>query len=164
MSNYLKLGIGVFMIALFLGYVGWTLLKTEKFLGTWPTTQGKVISIEIKKIPKNVSVNKRGQTIVVWAVIIDYTYSIRGTTYHGTIISNSAEYEDTSVYTQPTKALTQYLTKYPTESEVTVYYNPSKPEKSILEIDDTGSVYFLAIALVALISSIGLIVFSLYKK
>jgi hypothetical protein len=162
MSNYLKLGIGVFMMSLFLGYVGWTLLKTEKFLSTWPTTQGKVVSVEIKKIPK--SFGSRSPVKLVWAATIDYTYSIRGTTYHGTIISNSVEYEDTSIYTQPTKALTQYLTKYPTESEVTVYYNPSKPEKSILEIDDTGSVYFLAIALVALISSIGLIVFSLYKK
>ncbi|MDD5296862.1 MAG: DUF3592 domain-containing protein [Rhodocyclaceae bacterium] len=148
-SALLALAAASLLMGAFLGYVTWTLKETEKTLLAWPTVPGTIRSIAVEARPKSTRVINTGPVKLVWMVVVSYDYEVGGKACLGDKVSNAAVYQDLDVYAQPTAILTDYLTRYPAGSSVTVHYNPAQPQQGYLELDVSGSRMFLWATLVA---------------
>ena len=82
---------------------------------SWPTTKGLITSSKIETASSEIGAMPD----------VIYSYTVEGIKYTGRNISF------TKGHTKPKKVIMQY----PEGSEVNVYYNPSKPEDSVLEVE-----------------------------
>ena len=104
---------------------------------TWPTITGKIKSSELKK-------RFSGRSGTSYRAAITYTYEVTGKSYECERIAFR-----TSVYISGPgmrQFVERTLEKYPEGMDVTVYYNPDKPEQATLE----NGVYHLNFLLLAL--------------
>lgn len=101
----------------------------------WPSVQGKVVSSDIQ-IQRNTS---RGPN---YTPAILFEYFINGTRY----FSNKISFGGTS---SRLISIQKTLIKYPTGSNVLVYYNPQKPQIAVLEPGITFStIIFLLVGII----------------
>jgi hypothetical protein len=113
----LVLGLGVFVVLI--SVVGLTKFRASK---TWLWTTGEITSAEMEKHVGH----GRSRSVSYHAAIV-YDYSVQGTKYSGHRVA-FGEYGTGN----PNHAR-QILNCYPLGKQVDVYYNPSKPEDSVLE-------------------------------
>jgi len=97
---------------------------------TWLWTTGEITSCEMETKSRA----GRGRSIAYHAAIV-YDYLVRGTRYSGKRIC-FGDYGSSN----PNHAR-QILNRYPAGQQVSVYYNSSKPEDSVLERSLSWTVY-----------------------
>ncbi len=123
------------LILSFLRYLIYRLRISEKTLLNWPTAQGRILSISIQPLLRPaVSGKASSSTHRYWMVAVSYEFHIGNKQYLGERLSNSPPMENIEMHSQPSIHLQSYLTRYPVGKEITVHYNPDKPEESLLEI------------------------------
>jgi hypothetical protein len=130
---FLTIGVGT----MFLGY-SW--YKDAKATNKWPTVEGVVLSAEVTTHDSD------GTTM--YKPVITYKYSVGGKEYSCPKVSFSDYSSSNSDYAYET------VNKYPKGTKVTVFYNPQKPYKAILE-PGVGFFTYLPLGLGAVFSLIG---------
>jgi hypothetical protein len=88
----------------------------------WPETTGKVIATRVKSLRKGYG---RGETRVSNQPLVHYEYTVGGRTYRCSRVSVAEEVDGAE--------LRAILKRYPVGKAVTVYYDPARPERTLLE-------------------------------
>lgn len=112
------LGFGVLMMYLWVDS-----MKSIKESKSWPSVDGKVVSstIEIKQQESN------GKMIDMFYPKVRYEYFVSGSQFYNNRIS-FGDYGSNK-----RKSAGKICNKYPTNLNVTVYYNPQNPKISVLK-------------------------------
>lgn len=114
------LGFGVFLVVFS--------LRSKKRAGdsqSWPSTTGRISSASIKE---STSTDDDGSVSVAFYPAVEYNYQVNDVRYTGRRLSFGGIQARSS--RKPAMAA---LERYPEDAEVTVYYNPAKPEDAVLE-------------------------------
>ncbi len=111
--------LGLIMSALY-----FTFVSAPKALNTndWPYVQGKVMQSELiarKRTTKNSDI------VTVYSAKIHFIYALEGKTYTGL----QTKWADRN----PAKIRVLIKKEYPPGAEVTVFYNPQKPNEAVLQ-------------------------------
>ncbi|MBN1316445.1 MAG: DUF3592 domain-containing protein [Anaerolineales bacterium] len=130
-------GLGVFLIV----YSVRSRKKAEASQ-TWPSATGRITEAEIKE---STSTDDDDVTRVTYYPAVRYEYQVDDQVYTGKRISFGGIVSSSS----RSKAETE-LARYPVDGEVTVYYNPEKPEEAVLEQKASGSKMGLVFGVVCL--------------
>lgn len=125
--------VGFGILVLFISIGNLYKVKASK---TWLSTTGNIISSEMET-----KINRaRRRRTVTYNAAVAYDYLAEGIKYSGNKVrfggygSSNANRER------------QILNRYPVGKQVTVYYNPSKPEDSVLERRLASTVYIALVA------------------
>ena len=118
-------------------------LYQAKLRLSWPTVPGRMERSQVVR-------SQNARSGYKFFPDISYTYYLRGHTYMGDRLSMDKPGEDRQ------EVLEQRLARYPASATVTVHYDPSSPELSVLEVggldwDDYG---LLVIGLLTVAGSI----------
>jgi hypothetical protein len=94
----------------------------------WPSTRGRVESVEVYAVG--------GSQGAHWRPQVTYSYPVGGRLITATRLSlgKARFFEDA-------RRAHAYAARYPSRSTVTVFYNPAEVTESVLEIDTPRSVY-----------------------
>jgi hypothetical protein len=98
-------------------------LRNARASTNWPTATGTVISSEIREISQG---DSRYGAYVTYRAKILYDYSVGGVTYSSTTVS----------FVEQESSLSDargMVDRYPEGKRVEVYYDPLRPEVSVLE-------------------------------
>ena len=101
-------------------YTAWKNVQKAKASVSWPTTTGKVIASDIKKV----MFRRQPQ--------ITYTYSVNGAPFTSQRVSFAGGYKP--------KEVDPVLARYPVGSDVTVAHDPQNPAEATLETGATKAV------------------------
>ena len=112
MRTFILIGIGV---SIFGGILLWKALSSQ----AWPSVKGRIISASLEKE------KIRGR--VISRERIQYVYHVKGKRFVGERVALGLRL---LTLRPPAR---QVIKKYPMGALVTVYYNPSRPEESVLE-------------------------------
>ena len=117
---------------------------------TWPTIQGTIFKSElIRHVTRN-----SGIVSTSYEPKVEYQYSVMGQTYTGKRLAFGTmrvKYEQGE----------QLMSRYREAAQVPVYYNPAKPEESLLELAAMGSGVYLVIGIIMAVMGLILLVISL---
>lgn len=122
---------------------------------SWPSSQGRILSSEIGK---RRSQGKKHGRRTIYSAKIEYEYYVNGITY----ISKRVSFGDYGS-SNPAHARS-IIARYPSNSTVTVYFNPENPIVSVLEQGGGGGIHipFMVGIIFSLAGSIGLV--STFRK
>ena len=158
----LGMGGALILIGLFAAYMAYELYAAQSRFESWPTTPGKILSIDIQpRLKPAVSATASSASHRYWMVVVSYEYVVNGRALIGTTFSNSPKMENLDQYPKPTKALTESLAQYPVGELVTVHYSKDMPERSLLEIETGGARPFIIAAALAIVLGLLCLVFAL---
>jgi len=92
----------------------------------WPTATGTVLS-SFAEARRTLAAEKRGQSVVVWSPVVEYSYRVLDRDYHGSRVAFGAAAAGARELAERTVA------RYPVGQVVTVHFNPSNPSFAVLE-------------------------------
>lgn len=92
----------------------------------WLTTDGQIVESRVEQ--KNLGSGDRPG--ILFAPRIAYEYSVNGHTHQSERVAFSAV-----VWSLAPQAAQTKCARYPSGAQVTVYYNPERPEEAVLERD-----------------------------
>lgn len=138
-------GVLVGILAVVFGY-GHT--RDAKASESWPLVQGIVAeSYEDVQTSTHSSGSGRSTTMTSYVPTVRYNYQVDGQAYSNDLITYASKNTANRDYAQ------QVLKKYPKNANVDVYYNPQKPESSVLEPGaHSSSALWLILGLVMFVS------------
>ena len=147
LSSIFSMGIFL-LVGLGLTYWGWNILQDARASASWPTAEGVVTRSEVTR-----STDSDGGDS--YSPEITYTYTVN----NEQLANKTIKFGENS-YSSRKKA-EGIANSYPVGKNVTVYYDPQQPEKSVLEPGvSAGSyivigigVFFILITLVAALIS-----------
>lgn len=115
------------LIALFFGGLGLFLIihaqrSKQKAMQSqsWPVAKGIITQTDIRA-------QEHDETIR-YVPVVRYTYEVVGMIYEGKRVSFGSDMEFGS-----RQKAAEYLTAFPLDTEVSVYYNPEKPNEAVLQ-------------------------------
>lgn len=115
------------LLALFFGGLGLFLIihsqqSKRKALQSqsWPATKGIITQADIR--------TQEDDETIRYVPVISYSYEVAGRMYDGKRVSFGSDVD----FGSRQKAM-DYLAEYPPDAEVNVYYNPDKPNESVLQ-------------------------------
>lgn len=119
--------------------VGWWVRRKAAEAQTWPTaiatvTRSEVTTHRSKKSGSNTRT-------VTYEPAVSYRYEVDGNTHSS---GRMGFFSQNSRYVSRAKA-EQILARYPVGAEVTIYYNPAKPEEAVIDNSPKGSGLFIAV-------------------
>jgi hypothetical protein len=113
MGIFLLIGVG-------LTIWGWTILQNARASASWPTADGVVMRSEVTR-----STDSEGGDS--YSPEVTYSYNVNNTNF----VNDMIKFGENS-YSSRRKA-DEIAGNYPVGKNVTVYYDPEKPERSVLE-------------------------------
>ncbi len=119
-------------------------LRTAKRSAAWPQVKGKVLTSRVSR--------REGS----YSVRLEYEYAVDGVQYtsdrikFGATVTVGSGKEEANAITE----------RYPVGSEVTVYYDPHKPSRSVLEREVEARANFIDVLFAVLLVGIGTYVLS----
>jgi len=119
LSSFFSMGVFL-LIGIGLTYWGWNILQNARASASWPTADGTITKSEV-----SLSTDADGGE--TYSPEINYSYNINNTNF----INNTIKFGENS-YGNRRKAEV-IAGDYPIGKNVTVYYDPEKPERSVLE-------------------------------
>lgn len=149
------------LVVIFVGLI-WTILfylvMRAIALGikskTWPQANGHVVNSVIT----GVKPSETGMLVRTYRVIIQYKYTVNGTTYLSDLISyNDLVYQVVNKGLRSKKGAIYLASKYPSGSEIMVYYDPQNPNRAILE---PGARDFNTILIIITLGVMGILLIS----
>ncbi len=130
---FLIVGIGTLVL-------GFSWYNNAKETEKWPTVEGVVVSATVNTHESD------GSTM--YKPVITYKYSVNGKEYTSPKLSFSDYSSSNSDYAYET------VNKYPKGTKVTVFYNPEKPYKAVLE-PGVGLFVYMPLGLGAVFALVG---------
>jgi hypothetical protein len=128
---------------------GWSVLSNAKASVSWPSVGGRVISSSVER---HTSSGSRGSS-TTYGAEVQYDYTVDGTKYSADRVS-FGDYSSSS----PGHAR-GIVNRYPAGSEVSVHYDPARPDVAVLEPGTSWGAYMpLGIGLVFALVGTGLTV------
>jgi len=128
-ANALILIAALLIFGLVLGGFGYFRYKVGRDSANWPAVTGKITYSRASY--------SKGEHGGQYLPSVRYTYLVNGKSYTGTRITSSDMYQKTL------SLANDILRDYPVGGEVYVFYNPSDPATSLLEIGIRKNVYIL---------------------
>lgn len=112
---------------------------------TWVPVEGKVIKSSVRE---DYSTDSDGDSVTTYYPEVEYVYSFLGKEYQGKQIAFGPKIGGSRSRAEKT------IAKYSSGDTVTVYYDPNKPEESVLErnLSKTSLVYGIICLVVAVIT------------
>ncbi len=92
----------------------WRAYRTE----SWPSAFGNVQTADISQTPG-----------LIWRATMAYSYSVAGEFYSGYLTQEFARERDVD----------DFVHRFPSGRRLFVRYNPTKPEKSLLRLQENGN-------------------------
>ena len=147
LSTFFSLGIFLF-IGIGLTYWGWNILQNARASASWPTADGVITKSIVTQSTDSDGVDS-------YSPEVTYSYKVNNTKY----FNNTIKFGENS-YGNRRKAA-EIAGNYNIGRKVTVYYDPEKPDRSVLEPGvSAGSyivigigVFFILITLVSVSAS-----------
>jgi len=130
------IGIGLLLI-----FIYFRNLAKVRASQAWPAVQGTVIESWVRRTE---STDDDGSVSYSYYPEIQYQYQVMGSQYQGDKITFGLKSGGNR--TKAEKA----IAKYPTGANVTIYYQPDKPENAVLERSITKGLLFSGILLILL--------------
>ena len=119
-------------------YFWWSHARAElKASKSWPSVQGEIVRSDIKKRQEYDSEKKR--YYYMYSPDISYAYVVNSNQYHGHRITFG------DMATKSRKRVVRILKDYPVGKKVTVYYDPARPDRSVLVKKMGGGGYVVLI-------------------
>ncbi len=115
------IAIVVILIAAVFGFILYAASQKNKAAAAWPTVPGKIVSSEVQTL-------RSSENGLSYEANIVYTYTVDGQALTGNKVNFSA-FRSTNK-AEPQKK----VDAYPAGAEVTVHYNPKKPQEAVLEV------------------------------
>jgi hypothetical protein len=109
---------------------GWTIVRNARASAEWPTAEGRISSSEIEH-----STDSEGDDD--YTPRVSYTYQVNGLSYENFTI----KFGETT-YSSERTAL-EILARYPVGQAVSVHYDPTNPDRAVLEAGVTGGSYIV---------------------
>lgn len=112
------------------GAVGYFMLARARASRRWPSVSGQVVRSEVVSReqtdtePGTIHIGRRPR---VYSVALEYAYEVDGTTL------KSKRVAFTDSFTKSEGQCEKIAARYPVGSPVTVYYDPEKPTKAVLD-------------------------------
>jgi len=122
--------LGVVFVAVGVAVAAWGFMNLSKAMQSksWPTAEGKIVSSQVvKKVESYTDSNKHRRNRTIYRAHVRYSYMAKGRSLIGGKITMAD-----SGSSSETRAK-KIRDRYPAGSVCTVYYNPEKPEDSVLE-------------------------------
>jgi len=106
----------------------WSSYKDRENSKSWPVVTGKLMSSHVKEV-RNTSSVTNGHSVRSrhFELTVKYSYEVNGRSYVGSRVRAGGTH-----YSTEEKAA-QALVHYQNSERVTVFYDPKKPESSVLE-------------------------------
>ncbi|HDS08103.1 MAG TPA: DUF3592 domain-containing protein [Bacteroides sp.] len=152
---------GAVLFSLFVSLIGLVmivsaLLSMYKARKTefWRQATGKVLESDVAKNIRSTGGNTKTTT---YRPEICYNYQVDDQEYVSDRIGVTGSYSSSS----PAKAY-RITTKYPVDKEVTVYYDPNKPDQSVLETGVTKEIHTMRT--VGIVLMIGALLFAYFSR
>lgn len=143
------------LIGAALGAVIWGMRRLRRAAAeamAWPAARGRIVDGTIRQASIHLP---KGARVHVYHAVLVYEYSAAGRSYRG----DAFTVDGPQVFSSYPRA-EAHLQSHPPGSEVTVYYDPARPERAALarRAPRTGTLRFVAVLLAVL----ALGVFSLF--
>jgi hypothetical protein len=113
-----------------LAFWGWNILQDARASASWPTADGIVSSSEVDH-----STDAEGGDS--YSPEVDYQYTIDGQNH----INDTIKFGENSYNSR--RRAEEITATYPVGRQVTVYYDPEQPDKSVLEPGVTAGSYIV---------------------
>jgi hypothetical protein len=136
------------VIFLVIGLVNRKKAQTAK---GWPTTQGTIVSTEIRE-HSDID-TEDGSTTINYEPVVQYSYNVMGVSYTGTKIGYGANRFDRGTAQKK-------LDRYQAGTMVTVHHNPDDPRNAVLEVEASGSKLFLVLGIIFLVLGMIIVCFA----
>ncbi len=149
-SNAMIMLVILLIFGLVLGGVGVYRYKLGQKSADWPSVKGKITYSHAQP--------RKAKTGHEYMPTVKYNYIVNGTSYTGTRITSSDEYQKTLTGAE------DILRDYPVGKDVSVYYDSSNPRVSLLETGIKRNVYVLLLGAAACFFFSFSIVTSMLKK
>lgn len=131
-----------------LSWWGWTILQNARSSASWPSVQGQITSSLV-----DYSTDAEGGDS--YSPQVAYAYAVNGRSYEGQTI----KFGENS-YSSKRKAQA-ILDRYPNGQRIAVFYDPTQPDKAVLEPGVSGGSYIvLGIGLLFVFISLLVVVFA----
>ena len=140
---------GIIFVLVFAGIGGFLIYrslqnrKRAEASQNWPSTLGMMAE---SRVTRSTSTDSDGDTSESYSPHVEYTYQVGGQEYRGKDITFGFK----QGFGSPNKA-EEVIARYPAGGSVTVYYDPSNPQKAVLERKAGGFGASLAIGIIFLI-------------
>lgn len=146
MAEFAVLMLGVFVLLIGLIFVIVALVNNSKVAAArnWPAAPGTILRTEVKEYINRSS----GITSRSYEPIIHYQYNVMGSVMEGKRLG----FGTTRLKDDAAQKVTE---RYIPGSHVNVFYNPNKPQESVLEVAASSSKAFLIIG--AIMAGLGLL-------
>jgi Protein of unknown function (DUF3592) len=154
-STSVIVGVGFLILGSILFFVGMQYRKKSLTAQNWPITQGKIISATLEE-RRSVD-HETHRVSISYVPTLQYEYRVGETSLVGQRIDFA-----NSGYDHATAA--RKLASYPVDSLVTVYYNPTAPEDSLLNPSSKSYLVLIIIGALLLIAAILLPVLVLFSQ
>jgi hypothetical protein len=151
LSSIFSMGLFL-LIGLGLSFWGWTILQNARASASWPIADGRVTNSEV-----NHTTDAEGGDS--YSPEITYTYAVNDTN-----LNNSTIKFGENSYSSRKKA-EEILSNYPVGKNVTVYYDPEKPDRSVLEPGvSAGSFIVLGIGVFFILITLAILPISFFLR
>jgi hypothetical protein len=151
LSSIFSMGLFL-LIGLGLSFWGWTILQNARASASWPIAEGRVTNSEV-----NHTTDAEGGDS--YSPEITYTYAVNDTNHNNSTI----KFGENS-YSSRKKA-EEILSNYPVGKNVTVYYDPEKPDRSVLEPGvSAGSFIVLGIGVFFILITLAILPISFFLR
>lgn len=135
------------------GWLAWRLHASEQSLLARPTVPGTVVVSRIEQRTRPIASPSATQARQLhWVLDLAYEYRVDGRSYRGTRLSNVVTGRSVDLHPTPGELLEAQQRRYPVGAQVQVRYDPAQPERSLLEVDTSGSRQFALAAAAALLA------------
>jgi hypothetical protein len=105
----------------------------------WPSTAGTIVSSTVRR---NSSTDEDGHTNFSFSPIVEYDYSVNGQAYKGKKIHYGITPSQDNATAQ------KEADRFPAGRQVTVFFNPEKPNEAVLEQKEVKSKVGLILGIV----------------
>lgn len=121
--------------------------RKAKIAQGWSVAVGRVLMTQI--VPRTSTTGSGGRSTAYYPVVM-YQYQVDGVSYQGDRVSFGMAMGSGSP-----RMAQKWIEKYQAGDQVDVYYNPAKPEESVLEPRTSGSnrvLWFVVILILAILA------------
>lgn len=141
----------------------WILYESYARAARWPSTDGVVLSSEVRKTLTETYAKRQQQ--LSWEPLVTYQYSVGGKRYVGTRISSRVYRKPADAGdADPPRELSALADRYAVGVRVGVHYNPENPSSAFLEIDRFGPLLFGAVGGVLVLTGLALLAANLLRE
>ena len=127
---------GVMVLALL-----WAAHRQVAEASGWPQTVGHIVSSRVENYRQRVGGARTGSLVTFYEAVVEYDYSVSGSTYHSTRLSFGGKTAGSQQQAEAAAA------RHPEGSQVMVHYDPKNPSDAVLDVRIAQGVLWIVVAI-----------------